>query len=266
MHTGVLILRGEGDMGEVWKNIIEEVPKSIAFGNARQPDDVRFLESQGETSMQEVLLELHRKVKGEPYTYLIWSDELPKKAYISNRSSTISLWMDGGVVPPDQEDEPIKMLTRLNSAPSGDQQSGNYSELVRDRVINKIKVPKYAMTMVYVGMVKPSFILNNKKMMMHIWLVVVDGIHLLVWSTQYDLVNNMMKKMDQVKQHLTSINKIDFPVGSLLTIHPMYLISKLNSQMRKLDPSRKLALGITYVKNYLERQSLRVFNPVEIED
>lgn len=265
MHTGVLILKGDNDLSDVWRNMIEEVPASLAIGNSKRLESNAFLDVSSDTEIGEVLLTIHRQLPPEPYSYIVWSDEPNNLTRIPNRGSTIAKWMDGGRVFGADELDPIKLLTRLNSSAAGDEpqeQFGNYTNLVKERVVKKIKAPKWAMTLLYAGISKPSFILSTKKMMMYMWLMVINNSYLLVWSTQENLVNSMVSKLERVQQHQVFYLPIEFGDNSLVTIHPLYLISKINTNMRKhLDPGTKRLLSCTYIRNYL----MSMMVPVQYE-
>jgi hypothetical protein len=213
------------------------------------------------TELEEVLLTTYQQVETTGYSYLLWSDDQPTIKHVMSRNSLVALWGEN-VLTPGSEEEPIQYLLRLNTSSESqdNRQPRNYSHLVRERVIDRMASIKHALTMVYVG-VKPSFIVSTKKMGMKLWVILVDNAFLLVWSTQHDLVKNMLQGMEQVRQHYVSVNEVEFPESALLVIHPLYLITKLNSHLQKLPTHQRQAFGITYLKNYLQR--MMVTNHVE---
>ena len=269
MFTGCLILKGEGDLSELWQHMIQDVPAALTIGNARQPEDTSFMEVSPDTALSEVLFTIHQKLQAGAYSYMLWSDERPRLTMIPNRSSTVALWADGGVIPEENANDPVKLLTRLNMTintgqPSVEDTPGsNYATKVRDRVIRNISAPKWALTMLYAYISKPSFILSTKRMRMYMWLVIINNTYVLFWSTQSNLVKNMVERMDQVRQHQVFVYPIDFEPNTLLTIHPLFLISKLNSNIKKYtDPASKKILSASYIKNYITRMQIEVnFGP-----
>lgn len=264
MHTGILVIKGNGDLSDVWKPFASEVPKSIVIGNARNGEN-EFLESSGVTTPEEVLFEVHKRVpKVEDYRYMIFGQTPASILNIPNRSSSIGMWLEGDAFSEDRFQDPIKLLVRLNySEDNGfNTERRNYTELVADRVMRRLPAPRWAMTLLYAG-VKPSFILSSKRMDLHMWVMFYNGVYFLLWSTRTDAVKYIESTLDGIQaNHLLAI-PLEFGTNKLVTLHPLYLVSKFHNNTRKYqDSGDRRLLSCRYLQNYVNR----IIHEVDYDD
>lgn len=257
--NGILILRGSRTKADwIWRHLITEVPESLYIGQARQSVGQLFNVTP-DTPINDVLHRVITDFTYEPYSYAIWGSE-PDHMLVPQRNSSVMAWSSDWSGTSGAQ--AIDLLLRLNQEPWSEN-SGNYAQKVSDRVLSRLGARPRSTALLYAGP-HTSLILSSYLRKISLWLVYIDGIYALMWSTQENLEHAAMNTMQTVDKNKWLVVPINLPHNNaVLAIQPVHLVNKLHSFLKDYGDN---ANKYMYVIQFLVNRLYRTCVPLEIGD
>ena len=152
---------------------------------------------------------------------------------------------------------PAKMLARINRVDSTENDVSNYRQLIHDRVYKKIE-GNFATQLAYLSP-KPSFILLTRGTPIFIFLVYYQGLFILMWGTEQNLLQNFEQFL-RINYSKDSYFSFCCPlltlVDSVLVLCPSFLVSKVKKWKEAYRQKGGSILIAANLKSYLDRVSV----------
>lgn len=261
--TGLLVLHGTGDLmpvllsafhssGHVVYGNVNPVLASVPVPNRKMFDTLNVDED-----IIPALEHVNANWSAKPHAFVIGSNSVPSSVTIPNRSADIFSWVQGIVNHLQGEMAPIKHLLYINHDSTNESsEKKNYTALLADKVCSNIP-GKWDLCMSYIG-TRSVFVLASRNVSLNLWLVFFDGVFFLLWSTnasaidqiEYDIGKYAASNKERFFQKSISI-----PVNNVLSLHPLYLVSKFARKMSSYpSKARGNLLICNFVTGYLQRQ------------
>lgn len=203
--------------------------------------------------------QLEQTFRVRPYSYLL-GGRTPHEMNIVTRNATVLTWLQGQVLHEDGVALPSRLLSKLNQHGEEDAnkyERKNYTELVRERVVSHMP-GKWSMSLAYIG-IKTAFVLSCRNVQIHLWLIYFDGAYFLFWSTNKNAAHELemaFGKVGLVNREIFFQQEIELELSSILTIHPIYFVNKVNKRMHTyVDRNSRKMLICNFIRTYLTRQN-----------
>lgn len=237
---GLLVLSGHHDVSVAWrKHLVEDSP--YMYGDL-QSGEVHMRPGVADTVT--AIADIAQSMTIKPYAFVCGGDP-HQTAHIPTRSTSICAWAHGDATVKDQA---IRHLLNINR--DGPVQA-NYGELVHRRVFSSIP-GSYACVLGYFSK-HSRLLLCARDRMLFLWLVYLNGVYSLVWSTNPLHIEQSVPYLPTHLRH----ELFSYPIAlfnSTVALQPTYLVSKFARHLREApSPANRLTV-IGYLASYIQRQ------------
>lgn len=255
---GLLFLYGTSNNYQPLYQYLCQYCNVIAAGNT---EDRSFSTYEVPDDHEVLVKQLENTFRVRPYSYLLGGMR-PHEMNIVTRNATVLTWLQGNILHEDGVAYPAKLLAKLNQTSDEDSVSSkyerkNYTELVRERVVSRMP-GKWGLSLAYIG-IKTAFILSCRNIQIHLWLIYFDGAYFLLWSTYKNAAHELemaFGKVGLVNREIFFQQEIELELSSILTIHPIYFVNKVNKRMHTyVDRNSRKMLICNFIRTYLTRQN-----------